>query len=94
MRKRKYVILPVSVRELEEIIRKCLRGINHQPETKEEFLTIKEAAEFLKVSSVSIHNWKREKNLPFYRLGRSIRFKKQDLIEFGESQPKRTNYNK
>ena len=90
---KEYLLSPVSLQELEELIKKCVQeGIatETKAETKvhEEFLTIKEAAEFLKVSLVSIHNWKREKNLPFYRLGRSIRFLKKDLIAFAEVKRK------
>ena len=90
---KEYLLSPVSLQELEELIKKCVQeGIATLPKTEtneqEEFLTVQEAAEFLKVSLVSIHNWKREKNLPFYRLGRSVRFKKKDLIAFAEVKKK------
>ncbi len=93
MIERQLVLSPVSLQELEELIKRCVQeGIKSIPsketKDKEEFLTVQEAADFLKVSLVSIHNWKREKGLPFYRLGRSIRFKKNELIEFARLKKK------
>lgn len=90
MRSKDFVLSPLSIEELEEMIKRCVvEGIttittNTQKEDDDELLTVHQAAKFLKVSLVSIHNWKREKNLKFHRLGRSIRFKKKDLIEFME----------
>lgn len=86
-----FFLTPIPITELEELIRRCVKEEVHSTENTtnreeegNEFLTIKEAATFLKVSLVSIHNWKRDKNLPYYRLGRSIRFLKKDLIAFAE----------
>lgn len=88
-----YLLSPLSLEDLTELIKKCVQeGIaaipKDEPNHQEDFLTTKEAADFLKVSEVSIHNWKRKKNLPFYRIGRSIRFKRKDLIAFAEIRTK------
>ena len=49
---------------------------------KDEFLTIKEAAKFSKLSTWSIHQHKRTGNLKFCRAGRKILIRKTDLLEF------------
>ncbi len=48
---------------------------------QEEHYTIKELAIFLHCSKVSIHNYKKL-GLPFYRLGRKILFRKQEVLNF------------
>jgi len=48
---------------------------------KEQHFSIKELADFLHCSKVSIHNYKKM-GLPFYRIGRKILFKKQEVLNF------------
>ena len=48
---------------------------------KDEHFTIKQLAAFLNCSKVSIHNYKKL-GLPFYRIGRKILFKKQEVMNF------------
>ena len=92
-----FVLSPISIVELEALIKKCVKeGIETKTskqnrENEDEFLTAEEAAQFLKVSLVSIHNWKRDKGLRFYRLGRSIRFKKLELLAFAEQRDRKRN---
>lgn len=88
---KEFILSPLPLADLESMIRRCVKEEfilsegNTKTDTKEdEFLTIQEAADFLKVSLVSIHNWKRDKDLAYYRVGRSIRFLKKDLIAFAE----------
>lgn len=93
MTENQVILSQIPLEQLKEIIHdvvaSCLNEKavqNGNPKNREgdAFLTAKEAAQFLKVSLVSIHNWKREKGLPYHRLGRSIRFKKSELIEFAQ----------
>lgn len=51
---------------------------------KEEHFSIKQLAEFLGCSKVSIHKYKK-KGLPFYRIGRKILFRKQEVLNFMRS---------
>lgn len=46
-----------------------------------EHFDIEELAAFLHCSKVSVHNYKR-KGLPYYRIGRKILFKKQEVLDF------------
>ncbi len=49
----------------------------------EEFLTVKEIAERLKVKEFTVLDWIRKGDLPAYRVGgRSYRIKKQDFEEW------------
>ncbi len=56
------------------------QAIENAP-NKEEHFNIKELAQFLKCSKVSIHQYKK-KGLPFYRIGRKILFKKTEVLNF------------
>lgn len=48
-------------------------------------LTPEEAAEFLGVSLRTIRYWVAQRKIPYFHLGRFIRFKPADLIDFLES---------
>jgi len=50
-----------------------------QPEP-EELLRVNQLAEFLHVSKVTIHNWKRKGLIPFHRLSNKVFFKKSEVI--------------
>lgn len=92
-----FVLSPISLEDFKQLVKNCVQeGLkanpeqpSHLPDEAHHYLTTEEAAQFLKVSLVSIHNWKRDKGLLFYRIGRSIRFKKSDLVAFTEKQRKR-----
>ena len=54
-----------------------------QPASKDiEILTIKDVAELLKVSVSSIRRLQGGRNLPFFKVGGSVRFAKSDIIEY------------
>ena len=42
---------------------------------------IKEAAELLKVSMVTISKYQKQGRLPFYKIGNRVYFKKRDIME-------------
>jgi excisionase family DNA binding protein len=54
---------------------------NKQEDEKAETFTIYELAKFLRCSKVSIHNYKKL-GMPFYRIGRKILFKKNEVLNF------------
>ncbi len=49
-----------------------------------ELLSIREASGLLGVAETTLRDWLYQKRLPFYRLGRAIRIKKVDILEFRE----------
>jgi DNA binding domain, excisionase family len=48
------------------------------------FLTIEQVAEMLQVTKMTIYNLKK-KGLPFIKLGKNVRFDKDDVIEWVNS---------
>lgn len=51
------------------------------PHEKNEHFTIQELTRFLRCSRMSIYNYKKL-GLPFYRIGRKILFRKNEVLEF------------
>ncbi len=51
---------------------------------KKELLSIREASGLLGVAETTLRDWLYQNRLPFYRLGRAIRIKKADILEFRE----------
>jgi len=47
-----------------------------------ELLTIKEVAALLKVSPTSVRRLQQGRHLPFIKVGGSVRFTKNDIVEF------------
>jgi excisionase family DNA binding protein len=48
------------------------------------FLTIEQVAEMLQVTKMTIYNFQK-KGLPFIKLGKNVRFDKDDVIEWVNS---------
>lgn len=46
-----------------------------------ELIKIEEVCKILNVTKVTVHNWKRDGVLPFYRIGTRIFFKKSEIVE-------------
>jgi len=51
---------------------------------EKELLSIREASVILSIAETTLRDWLYQKRLPFYRLGRAIRLKKEDIVEFRE----------
>ena len=51
---------------------------------EKELLSIREASGLLGVAETTLRDWLYQKRLPFYRLGRAIRLKKEDIVKFRE----------
>ncbi|MGZ4061409.1 MAG: helix-turn-helix domain-containing protein [Bacteroidia bacterium] len=75
---RKLVEEAISSKENEE------ERIREEVKKKDSHFTIKELADFLRCSKVSIHKYKKI-GLPFYKMGRKILFKKQEVLNFMRS---------
>lgn len=78
--------LLAPIRQLEEEVRRLVTNLT-PPKPDDELLTIKDACDFLKVSKVSLHKWKREGKIEYHRFGSRIRFKKSELLAL--SRPKK-----
>jgi excisionase family DNA binding protein len=80
------VFTTITVDELKSYILEGLRSIlsefkrPQEMNKDEKLLSLSEASEFLKVSKVTIHKWKKKKLITSYRIGRRIYFKKEELV--------------
>src|SRR5882724_4202562 len=79
-----YVALTKKI--VEETIKEKFNQNSSSQNLKEddETFNIVELAKFLRCSKVSIHKYKK-KGLPFYRIGRKILFKKNEVLNFMNS---------
>ena len=46
----------------------------------EKFVTAEELAEYLKVSVHTIRKWRKQERIPYYKLGRSLRFRVSEVL--------------
>ena len=78
--------LPQAVSQLQSELAniKQLLIDKERPQEPDELLTEHQAAELLHVSRVTLHKWRDEGKLPFYRYGTRIRYKRAELIEAAE----------
>lgn len=73
--------------ELENIVKECIReeleaqASSTSSNEEEELIDSKEAASLLRVSTVTLHHWKKQGRIPYYRIGSRIRFKKKEVLE-------------
>lgn len=76
---------------LGEVIQK-LEGYNSAPQIPDDFdalLTIPEACIYLKVQPNTIHRWKRNKSIPYQKIGTRTYFKKSDLDNYNKIEVKK-----
>lgn len=52
----------------------------------DEILTVQEVADFLKVTTKTVYSLVRDDQLPSFRVGRSIRFRRADLEAYMKHQ--------
>jgi excisionase family DNA binding protein len=57
---------------------------------REEFLTTDELCEWLKITRRTIERW-RKGGLPFYKIGSSVRFKKEEVLSWIEQNKNKQN---
>jgi len=66
------------------------RGQEEEGEEKMKLLTIKEVAQLLGVSPVTVHRYKREKGLPYIKIGNTLRFDWEDVRRWVEGHKRNT----
>lgn len=74
--------------DLKVVLEELLGEIQDQ-EAEDEIMTIKEAAEYLKVSVPTIRNMIAAREIPFFQRGQIIRLNRLDLKEWLRNNPKR-----
>lgn len=80
-----FLLSPITLDELETRIVNRFKSefLSTAPtplkETPEDFLTVKQVSKLLGVSLVTIHKWKKDGKINFYRFGSRIRFKRSEI---------------
>jgi excisionase family DNA binding protein len=88
-----YILSPFSLEELATAVADKIKAstepLTTLPPADDEMLTVKEVAKLLGVSLVSIHAWKKDGKIKFYRYGSRIRFKKSEVLQVEKYQAKK-----
>lgn len=74
--------LIVKRADLREIVHEVLTEIRSEQSQDGEIMTIKETAEFLKVSIPTVRNMIASKEIPFFQRGQVIRLNRRDVREW------------
>lgn len=94
----KSVFIPLPLEEfntkMAAMVQEAVKnGMRNQSQFQ--LLTVEELMEILKVTKMSIHNWRKEGWLPYYKLGSNVRFNLEEVMEAIEKRNgrkgKRTN---
>jgi len=83
----KQIFTSLNAVDLKSLIKDAIKEVNSentpnnfQNEIQEDYLNQREAAKFLRISYPTIIRWKKEKKIPYYQEGRTILFKKSELL--------------
>lgn len=75
----------LSTGELSELIKNAIgsyyQSNRNTTDDSLELLTVNEVAALLKISRVTVFDWKKRGVLPFHRIGKQVRFKKHEVLE-------------
>ncbi len=74
---------PITREELARLMRNEIGNAMNRSggaEAQSEFIEVDEVCSILKISKVTLHKWKRQGKLPFYRLGSRILFRRSDVM--------------
>lgn len=83
----KIIMTTIEKEELKSIVSDALSEVlknsfTVQSEKKEDrFIKIGDVAKLLNVSIVTIHTWKKEGKIPFYRISNKVFFKESEIFE-------------
>jgi len=76
----------INVEELKDFISKSVTTgiqnfLSQENEKQDQLINVEEVTRLLNVSKVTVFKWKKEGRIPFYRIGRRIFFKKQEVLD-------------
>ncbi len=82
----KSIFMNLNINEFKDLIKECLSEVKDTNPTmrsnlEEDLLTQRQAAKYLQISEPTIIKWKKQKKLPYYQNGRSILYKKSELLQ-------------
>ena len=77
----------LSAEELVRAIKDGIKEVLHEAptnsqnqENEEQLLSIEDVQEIFNVSKVTIHKWKKQGLIPYYKLNRKVYFKRSEVI--------------
>ncbi len=83
----KQIFTALNTDDLKSLIIEAVKQANSQTpeksrseELNEDYMDQQEAAKFLKISLPTIIRWKREMKIPYFQEGRTVLFKKSELL--------------
>jgi len=80
------IMIKMSYQQLKDLIRSCIQEylqehLKQAPPEDNTLLKIDAIADYLGVSKVTIHSWKKQGKIPFHRMGRRVYFKKSEILK-------------
>lgn len=88
MNNNQVIILQLNRGELKDLIQESFQDLMSQGNLKAErkddgdpLMKMKEICDLLRVSKVTIHQWKKTGRIPFHRISNRIFFKKSEVLE-------------
>lgn len=83
-------IIVTTRSELQEIIKEVIQANTtpNNPVIDDDYLTQTEAARFLRISKVTLIEWKKKGAIPYYQQGKTVLYKKTELLETLKKNPK------
>ena len=80
MQSNKIVLFPISIDELEDLIRKIISAEINKKKV-EDLMDFKQACVFLRISTSTLNVWKAKDMVPFRRLGKRIYFSRTEILQ-------------
>lgn len=87
------IFIQLTRLELEQVVTKAVETalMQHKQADLTEILTISETAKFLSVSLPTLYQKTAKSEIPHFKVGRKLYFKKSDLLNWIESKPRFTD---
>lgn len=88
---KQYVHTSIPILEFQKLVRKCIQEeLQHLSlqDSDEAIIKTDEVCQMFQVSKVTLHQWRKQGLIPFYRIGSRIFFKKSELISAMQSVSK------
>jgi excisionase family DNA binding protein len=62
------------------------------PQPRGHYMTVSQLTEYLQVSRGTIHNWIYQRKIPYSKIGRRVRFKREDIVRWCEDKKVEASY--
>jgi excisionase family DNA binding protein len=64
------------------------------PKPEGGYMTASQVSEYLQVSKHTIYNWIFQRRIPYFKMGRGVRFKRDDIEQWSEGKKVKASYDK